>query len=96
MLDLPESTVKNWEKRFPRIKPIRNRAGNRQFTEKDVRLLLLLKSWIYEQKLSEEQILARIQQHMKDDTIDQQVYLKQVLAEVKLEIKEILDLLRKS
>ncbi|RMG68159.1 MAG: MerR family transcriptional regulator [Calditrichaeota bacterium] len=96
MLDVPESTIKNWEKRFPKIQPVRNRAGNRQYTDKDVRLLLQLKSWIFDQKFAEDEIVERIHRFLKDESADQQIYLKQVLAEVKLEIKEILQLLRKS
>lgn len=39
MLDVKPSLIRFWESEFPRLKPRKNRKGNRIYTQKDIELL---------------------------------------------------------
>jgi len=39
MLDIPQPTLRFWEKEFPRLKPHRNAGGTRFYTPADIKLL---------------------------------------------------------
>lgn len=55
--------LRYWETRFDVLRPIKNQAGNRVYRPRDVELVLLLKSLLYEEKYTVEgarQKLARM------------------------------------
>jgi DNA-binding transcriptional MerR regulator len=39
LFDINASTIRFWEKEFKELKPIKNKKGNRVFTQKDIDLL---------------------------------------------------------
>ncbi len=95
MLNIAPSQLKSWEKRFPEIQPLRNRAGVRQFVDQDIELLFYLKRLKNEEKLSEEEIHRRLKMFKQNKVANHQEKLKKTLAEVKMELKEILALFEK-
>ncbi|NOX38515.1 MAG: MerR family transcriptional regulator [Calditrichaeota bacterium] len=95
MVGISDHILKNWEKKFPQIQPIRNRGGNRYYVEKDLEMLFYIKKLFVEEKLNEEQIRERLQQFRQQKDGKEDVRLKTLLAEIRLEIQEILDLLQK-
>jgi DNA-binding transcriptional MerR regulator len=42
MLDVPVSTVRFWENEFDILKPVKNKKGNRLFTQADVKNLKII------------------------------------------------------
>jgi len=52
LLDLPDSTVRFWEKEFKEIKPKRNAKGNRLFSSDDIDNLKLIRSLIKDRKMT--------------------------------------------
>jgi len=48
----PQYVLRYWEKEFPLLKPRKNRAGNRIYSEKDIEIVRTIKTLIREQKLS--------------------------------------------
>jgi DNA-binding transcriptional MerR regulator len=42
MLDVPVSTVRFWENEFDVLKPMKNKKGNRLFTQADIRNLRII------------------------------------------------------
>lgn len=48
----PQYVLRYWEKEFPLLKPKKNRAGNRIYSEKDIEIVRTIKTLIREQKLS--------------------------------------------
>ncbi|MCB0298120.1 MAG: MerR family transcriptional regulator [Calditrichaeota bacterium] len=96
MTGLSVAVLKNWEKEFPEVQPARNRAGNRHYTDSDLTLLFRIKELLLEKKLSPEEIHTRLRSHPAQPApeVADVVRLKKVLAEIKLEIEEILLLLR--
>lgn len=92
MLDIPASQLKSWEKRFPEIQPLRNRAGIRQFVDRDIELLFYLKRLKNEEKLPDEEVHRKLQLFKQQKVDNHQEKLRKALAEVRVELKEILKL----
>lgn len=93
MTGLTESMLKRWEQEFPQLKPLRNRAGNRHYTEKDLNLIFLIKELLEEKKLSPDEIRTRLRTHRFQLSENETVGLKRTLAEIKLEVQEILEMI---
>ncbi len=93
MLELQSDTIKRWEEDIVQLKPYRNRAGNRYYTEKDLTLLLQIKELLVEKKLTPPQISEHLKSNPINDEEKEVLELKRHLAEVKLELREILALL---
>lgn len=56
----PQYVLRYWEKEFPLLKPRKNRAGNRIYSEKDLEIVLTIKSLLREQKLSTKGALEEL------------------------------------
>lgn len=41
--------LRYWESEFPDLRPKKNRAGNRSYREKDIRLVMLIRDLLYKQ-----------------------------------------------
>lgn len=54
LLDLPDSTIRFWEKEFKEIKPKRNAKGNRLFSTEDIENLQLVKSLVKDRRMTLE------------------------------------------
>ena len=51
---LQPHVLRYWETQFDVLQPIKNRAGNRVFQRKDIKLILLVKHLLYEEKYTIE------------------------------------------
>ncbi|MFN3780627.1 MAG: MerR family transcriptional regulator [Candidatus Kapaibacteriota bacterium] len=56
----PQYVLRYWEKEFPLLRPKKNRAGNRIYSEKDLKMVLTIKSLLREQKLSPKGALEEL------------------------------------
>jgi DNA-binding transcriptional MerR regulator len=90
---LSDTVIKRWEVQFPRIKPIRNRAANRSYLEKDLKLIFYIRDLIYVHKLDEESVREKLKSYQPDQDAETSASMKSLLAEVKMEIDEIRRLL---
>ena len=41
--------MRYWEKEFEQLKPAKNKAGNRTYTNRDIKIILTIKRLLYEQ-----------------------------------------------
>ncbi|CUS81698.1 MerR HTH family regulatory protein [Candidatus Kryptonium thompsonii] len=41
--------LRYWEKEFEQLKPAKNKAGNRTYTNRDIKIILTIKRLLYEQ-----------------------------------------------
>lgn len=41
--------LRYWEKEFEQLKPAKNRAGNRTYTNRDIKIILMIKRLLYEE-----------------------------------------------
>ena len=80
MLGVDASEIAKWEKDFNKVKPIRNRAGNRSYLERDLPVLFYIKE--------------ELRSHRKRDIESDTLHMQKILAEIKLEIGEIRKLFR--
>ena len=63
MFDLPDSTLRFWEKEFPALKPRTSDGGTRRYTAKDIEMVRLIHHLTKEKGLT----LAGTQQALKND-----------------------------
>jgi len=52
MLGVPVSTVRFWENEFDILKPMKNKKGNRMFTQADIRNLRIIHHLLKEEKMT--------------------------------------------
>jgi len=54
MTELKSHILRFWEGEFSMLKPRKNRAGNRAYTERDIKIVKLIKNLLYEEKFTIE------------------------------------------
>jgi DNA-binding transcriptional MerR regulator len=50
MTGLKAHILRFWESEFPMLRPRKNRAGNRAYTERDIRIVRAIKHLLYDEK----------------------------------------------
>lgn len=50
LIGLKAHILRFWESEFPMLRPRKNRAGNRAYTERDIRIVRLIKQLLYDEK----------------------------------------------
>ena len=93
MTSLDATEVKRMEKEFPVLKPIRNRSGNRYYSDKELNLLFQIKDLYLVQKLPVEEVEKQLSGSSASFEMNETIRLKRTLAEVLLELREIMDML---
>ena len=51
-----------WESEFPMLRPRKNRAGNRAYTERDIRIVQAVKRLLYDEKYTIDGAKSRLKQ----------------------------------
>lgn len=92
MLQLPEHTLRFWEKEFPALKPKKTGGGARQYTQKDVDLLRLIHHLVKDQGLTIKAARERLKTSRQQVVNRQEIVarLRDIRAELML-MKEKLD-----
>lgn len=54
LTDLEQYILRYWETEFEQLKPSKNRAGNRIYTNKDIKMILLIKKLLRQEKYTIE------------------------------------------
>jgi DNA-binding transcriptional MerR regulator len=65
LVGLKPHVLRYWETQFPVLNPSKNRSGNRVYQRKEIRLVLLVKHLLYEEKYTVEGAKQRIDQMRK-------------------------------
>src|SRR5687768_11667796 len=65
LVGLRPHVLRYWETQFPLLNPSKNRSGNRVYQRKEIRLILLVKQLLYEQKYTVEGAKQRLDQLKK-------------------------------
>ena len=91
--------LRYWETQFSMLRPKKNRAGNRMYRPDEIKLLLHIKSLLYDRRFTIAGARRRLLDERKDTTPQVEIGFvdaekKLVLHEVKSELKSILDRLR--
>jgi len=78
-----------WESEFPRISPKRTSSGQRLYTRREVELILEIKSLLYARKFT----IAGARQHLRVAAGPTEPDSRQMLDELRIELKRLRDLL---
>lgn len=62
LVGLPPHVLRYWESQFAVLNPSKNRSGNRAYLRKEIRLILLVKHLLYEEKYTVEGAKAKLEQ----------------------------------
>ena len=62
LVGLPAHVLRYWESQFSVLNPSKNRSGNRVYQRKEIRLILLVKQLLYEDKYTVEGAKQRLDQ----------------------------------
>ena len=71
MLDIPEHTLRFWEKEIPSLNPKKTAGGTRQYTKQDIQLIRLIHHLVKEQGLTIKAARARLKTS-KQQVVDRQ------------------------
>jgi DNA-binding transcriptional MerR regulator len=87
--DIEQYVLRYWETEFEQLSPQKNRAGNRIYTNKDIRLILYIKELLREKKYTIEgakKILENYEQDKKPVVdIKEKKVAQEIVAEVEVE-----------
>ena len=95
--------LRYWESEFPKLKPDKNRSGQRVYRQKDVDIVMHLKHLLYEEQYTVAGARRKLEKDIKDARRDQlplalgleQAELAGALVKVKRQVKAMLDQLKK-
>jgi len=97
MTSLKPYILRYWESEFPSLRPSKNRAGKRIYRSSDVEQVLAIKSLLYENKFTIEGARKQLKLEHESERLEDSVKNdkpKDLLAEIKIGLKEIIDLLK--
>lgn len=69
LVDLKPHVLRYWETQFPVLNPSKNRSGNRVYQRKEIRLILLVKHLLYDEKYTVEGARAKLEQLRRGGTL---------------------------
>ena len=88
MLDVKPHILRYWESEFSHLRPRKNRAGNRAYTERDIKIAMTVQHLLYEEKYT----IEGAKKHLKNEKSlpdDMQIEIPFHKIETKNEIQDI-------
>ncbi|MBI4810327.1 MAG: MerR family transcriptional regulator [Ignavibacteriales bacterium] len=73
--DLEQYVLRYWESEFEQLKPAKNRAGNRIYTNKEIKLILFIKRLLREERYTIEGAKQVLQSYAPDSETGEQLEL---------------------
>jgi len=65
--------LRYWESEFPDLRPKKNRAGNRSYREKDIRLVMLIRDLLYKQGFTIQGARLQLKDRVRRDDLAAEV-----------------------
>ncbi len=96
LVDLRPHVLRYWETQFTLLNPSKNRSGNRVYQRKEIRLILLVKNLLYEEKYTVEgakQKLEHLRKGGELQTATKGALDKQMVALLRTEMLTLTELL---
>ncbi len=97
LVGLKPHVLRYWESQFAPLKPSKNRAGNRVYQRKEIRLILLVKQLLYEEKYTIDGARQRLEELRREDGLEEatrRTLDATAVEEIRAELRAVLDLLR--
>jgi DNA-binding transcriptional MerR regulator len=89
MVDLPEYTLRFWEKEFPALKPKKTSGGSRQYTAQDIELVRLIHHLLKDQGLTIKAARERLKTS-RQQVVDRRGIVER-LRGIRAELQEMLN-----
>jgi DNA-binding transcriptional MerR regulator len=90
IVSVPTHVLRFWESEFKQIRPKRTSTGQRLYTQRDIRLLLEVKSLLYERRFT----IEGARQHLGSARKSKSAIIPKGLRELRAELQQIRDLLK--
>lgn len=86
---LEQYVLRYWESEFPQLKPAKNRAGNRIYTNKDIKLILYIKKLLRDERYTIEGAKRVLEGYVPEAETAEQLELLSVPQKKKVTDEEI-------
>jgi DNA-binding transcriptional MerR regulator len=86
---LEQYVLRYWESEFPQLKPAKNRAGNRIYTNKDIKLILYIKKLLRDERYTIEGAKRVLEEYVPESESAEQLELLNVPQRKKVTDEEI-------
>ncbi len=73
--DLEQYVLRYWESEFEQLKPAKNRAGNRIYTNRDIKLILYIKKLLRDERYTIEGAKQILKSYVPDEESGEQLVL---------------------
>jgi DNA-binding transcriptional MerR regulator len=96
LVGLRPHVLRYWETQFPLLNPSKNRSGNRVYQRKEIKLILYVKTLLYEEKYTVEGAKQKLEQLRKGgelQTETKKALDKQMVALLRAEMQHLTELL---
>jgi DNA-binding transcriptional MerR regulator len=81
--------LRYWESEFPQLKPAKNRAGNRIYTNKDIKLIIYIKKLLRDERYTIEGAKRVLEEYVPEAETVEQLELLSVPQKKKVTDEEI-------
>ena len=96
LVDLKPHVLRYWETQFPILNPSKNRSGNRVYQRKEIKLILLVKQLLYDEKYTIEGAKQKLDQLRRGGSLPTSAATaldRDTIESLRRELAEIRDLL---
>ena len=96
IVDLKPHVLRYWETQFGPLNPSKNRSGNRVYQRKEIRLILLVKHLLYEEKYTVDGARAKLDQMRRAGRLQEmtgRAMTTDTASFVRSELEQLLDVL---
>jgi len=87
--ELEQYVLRYWESEFPQLKPAKNRAGNRIYTNKDIKLILHIKKLLRDEKYTIEGAKKVLEDYVPEPEEGEQLILLNVPPKKRIQDEDI-------
>jgi DNA-binding transcriptional MerR regulator len=97
LVGLKPHVLRYWESQFPALRPSKNRAGNRIYQRKEIRLVILVRRLLYDEKYTVEGARQKVEELRKGGELDaatRHVLDVATVDHMRGELQEIMEILR--
>jgi len=96
LVGLRPHVLRYWETQFPLLNPSKNRSGNRVYQRKEIKLILFVKTLLYEEKYTVEGAKQKLEQLRKGGELQletKKALDKQMVALLRSEMQTLTEIL---
>lgn len=93
---LKPHVLRYWETQFKELSPSKNRAGNRVYRAREIRLIELVKHLLYEEKYTIDGARRKLEKLREEDSLDEaagRALDREALARLKARVTELIEIL---